>query len=91
MQDETHTQEDDQLLANLKTFLFTQYKPVKKQTTDVLLLSTAEIYRQLQRLYPNQILYSASDVAQWMNEAGFTFIDSGGLRIEWMLQKIQVD
>ena len=76
----------DGLLEKIKNFLLQNYQPVHHQTSSTILLSTREIYENLQHLYPS-LGYAPDNVAQWLHEAGFTFTEISDLRFEWMLQK----
>ncbi|MES2457207.1 MAG: hypothetical protein V4594_16755 [Bacteroidota bacterium] len=76
----------DPVLEKLKNTLFSEYFPVQKFEEGVILMSTRDIWSMLQRLYPNEILYSPADVANWLHEKGFTFLNHGELRYEWMLK-----
>lgn len=76
--------EKDNFLEKIKNLLFTTYHPAQKYKEGVFFMTTHEIYNMLQRLYPNNH-YGPEHVALWMNENGFTFIDQGHMRFEWML------
>jgi hypothetical protein len=85
--DETNKQADDSLLQSLKKFLTDTYTPVETFNPKAIFLTTAEVYQQLQQLYPNPVLYSQADVAQWLHQAGFKFSETGELKLEWMLAR----
>lgn len=76
----------DGLLEKIKNTFFSQYEPVPAYSSGVILKSTLEIFQALQKLYPNEILYSCADVAQWMHEKGFSFTETSEMRFEWMLK-----
>lgn len=75
------------LIQKIKNYLLEYYEPVQYAKDADFHYSTEEIYRQLQRIVCNEILYSASDVALWLHNAGFTFEDFGELRFEWLMKR----
>lgn len=76
----------DGLLEKIINTFFSQYEPVNKYEAGVILKSSLEIYQAMQKLYPNEILYSVADVAQWMHHKGFSFTQTSEMRFEWMLK-----
>lgn len=74
------------ILDNLKNFLYQYYKPVHDPTKADIHLSTDEIYWQLFQVVNSEAL-TREMVAQWLNAGGFTFYDYGEMRLEWMLKK----
>ena len=75
------------LVEKIKSYLLAYYEPVYDMRDAEFHLTTEEIYRQLQRILCNELIYSASDVALWLHNAGFTFADFGEMRFEWLLRK----
>lgn len=75
------------LIAKIKNYLLEYYEPVQSAKDADFHYSTEEIYRQLQRIVCNELLYSASDVALWLHNGGFTFEDFGELRFEWLMKR----
>jgi hypothetical protein len=73
------------LIEKLKTFLKNYYRPVRTPGEADFHYTTKEIYRQLQNIVPNELLYSELDVSKWLNEFGFVFYDFGNMRFEWLL------
>lgn len=76
----------DGLLEKIKNFLWQSYKPVSKMHEATAMLSTMEIYQALQALYPCSD-YGPDDVARWLHEGGYQFVDTGKLHFEWMLKE----
>ena len=75
------------IINKLKNYLVEYYEPVQNAKDADFTYSTDEIYAQLQRIVPNEIMYSRADVALWLHNAGFTFADFGELRFEWLMKK----
>lgn len=75
----------DPLLEKIKNTIWDSYEPVQEYGPTVIMLSTQEIYNQMQRLYPGGP-FGMDDVAKWMNEKGFKFVDMGHMNWEWILK-----
>jgi hypothetical protein len=75
------------LLNKVKNYLLDTYEPCQDPAEAFIHHTTDEIYRNLQRLLPNEHLYTSADVAKWLHDAGFTFYDYGDMRFEWMMKK----
>ncbi len=76
----------DPLLEKIKNVFFDEYHPVYEFKPGILCLSTNEVYQMFQSLYPNEMLYTRSDVSTWLHEKGFHFIKMKELEYQWMLQ-----
>lgn len=75
------------LLNKLKNYLFTYYEPVYDPKEAQVHMTTQEVYDQLFKILPNGALFSPSDVAGWLHNAGFTFFDFGTMKFEWLMKK----
>ena len=75
----------DSFLEKIKNTLWLTYEPTLQYSPGVFTMSSLEIFNNLQKLYPVDT-YSVADVANWLHEKGFTFIDMGQMRWEWMLK-----
>jgi hypothetical protein len=77
------------IIEKVKNYLKEYYVPAYDPGGQgVLHYTTGEIYAQLQRLVPGADLYTTTDVALWLHDAGFTFYDYGEMKFEWMLKKV---
>jgi hypothetical protein len=75
------------IINKLKNYLLEYYEPVQNAKDADFTYSTDEIYAQLQRIVPNELMYTRADVALWLHNAGFTFADFGEMRFEWLMKK----
>lgn len=78
--------EELDMINKIKQHLTSYYHPVNSPLEASFHFSTVEIYEQTQRLFPTSI-YSAKDIATWLNAAQFTFWDFGCMKFEWLLKK----
>ncbi len=76
------------LLNKLKLYLMNYYEPVQDPKDAELHFSTNDVWLQLLKLYPNEIILTRELVAVWLHNAGFTFYDYGEMRFEWMMRKV---
>lgn len=74
----------DPLLEKLKNTFLMEFSPTKIFQPGVILMSSNEIYVKWQALY-NSISYSPADIATWLHEKGFEYIDAGQMQYEWLL------
>lgn len=76
----------DPLLERMKNYILERYEPtsVPGEATDV--MSTSEIYEAIGSLYRNEVIFTKNDLAAWMHQQGFSFIDVGKMRFEWLLK-----
>lgn len=77
----------DPIVVLLKNSLKLGYAPATPEDF-TLHYSTRDIYDQLFKIYPNVTAFSMADVAMWMHDLGFRFMDFGGLQFEWLLKKV---
>lgn len=82
--DSVNDEQPDLLLQKIKDYLFTIYNPVLCISPDVILMSTHDIYEALQRFYPSE-LYGQADIARWLHQSNFEFVETGKMRFEWMM------
>lgn len=75
------------IIEKLKNYLLAYYEPVHEMRNADFHYTTIEIYKQLQRIVPNELIYSAADVALWLHNGGFTWDDFGEMRFEWLLKR----
>ena len=76
------------LINKLKNYLVEYYEPVHLPKDADFTYTTDEIYAQLQRIVPNEAMYTRADVALWLHNAGFTFADFGEMRLEWLIKSV---
>ncbi len=84
---ENSTPQDEDLFGKIKFFLLDNYGPVNAMDEEVLSFTTDELFLKLQGIFPTPV-YTAHDVALWLDDCGFVFIDKGNLKLEWLLKKI---
>ena len=53
---------------------------------DNVFMSSKEVFNNLQRLFPSEC-YEIADIALWLDQAGFIFIDMGTMQFEWILKR----
>ncbi len=75
----------DGFLQRIKNTILQEYFPVSKFEEGVIFMTTNEVYKKIQRLYPDAPI-AESEVALWLHEKGYTFFDAGEMRFEWMLK-----
>ena len=75
------------LLQKIKNFLLQYYEPTADIREAAFHFTTEEITRQLYKIYPNELLFSATDVAAWLHAGGFVFYDFGDMRFEWLIKR----
>jgi len=76
----------DPLLERMKNYILDKYEPVSHPSETTLTMSTSEIYEAIGTLYRNELLFTKEDLARWLHEKGFSFIDTGKMRFEWLLK-----
>jgi hypothetical protein len=76
------------LVGQIKNYLLDYYAPVYEVKDAEFHMTTEEIYRQLQRILCNELIYSAGDVALWLHNARFIFADFGEMRFEFLLKRL---
>ncbi len=71
---------------SIKEMLVNMYEPVAKANADTVMLSTAEIFYSLQDFFHSK-LYKQEDVAIWLHNQGFKFINigQGEIRLRWVM------
>jgi hypothetical protein len=84
-----HDKEDDYsgILNKLKLYLLEYYEPVQNPRDADFHYSTDEIWKQLLKLFPNEVILRPEMIAQWLHFGGFTFYDFGELRFEWLMKR----
>ena len=85
--EEDNTEDFSGILNKLKLYLLDYYEPVRDPKDAEFHYSTAEIWRQLLKLFPNELILTQDLVAQWMHIGGFTWYDYGEIRLEWMMKR----
>lgn len=78
---------EDPLLERMKRYILDRYEPVTNMNETSITMSTTEIFESIGSLYRNEVLFSKDQLARWLDEKGFRFIDMGKMRFEWMLKK----
>jgi hypothetical protein len=76
----------DDLLEKIQNVFLEEYEPVHMHEPGVEMMSTIEIYKSWQALYPSDY-YGPGDVANWLHRKGFHFTNMGDFKMEWMLKK----
>lgn len=71
----------------IKQFLKLRYQPVAEPSHKTLLLSTEQITLKIRSLYPSEEITPLL-IADWLNELGFSFTDTGNMQLEWMLEEV---
>ncbi len=71
----------------IKAHILNNFEPVPGSTMiGVVTMSSIEIFNKMQMFFPSR-LYKIDDVALWMQQAGFTFLDmTGNMDFEWILK-----
>jgi hypothetical protein len=75
------------LLNKLKQHLYQYYEPAQTIQDADFHYSTQEIWQQMLRIYPNEIILTAELIAVWLHSGGFTFLDFGNMKFEWLLKR----
>jgi hypothetical protein len=75
------------LLQKVKQHLYLSYTPVSTEYDADFHLTTTEVWQRLLMVFPNETILTKDIVAAWMHEGGFTFLDFGNMRLEWLLKK----
>lgn len=83
MKSENKNSREDIIL--IKNYFFENYKPGSATDTDIIFMSTNEIYNAFFTLYPSKA-FKREEIASWLIEGGFTFIDMGTMKFEWILK-----
>lgn len=78
------------LLEKIKGLVLQNYSPVLHPTENTIYLSTREVYDKIMRIYPTDYI-SIQDVAEFLHEKGFTFIDRGSMNMEWIMEPWSVE
>jgi len=74
------------ILNKLKNYLLEYYVPVQDPKDSEFHYTTEEIWQQLLKIFPNELILRPEMVAQWLHFGGFTFYDFGELRLEWLMK-----
>ena len=74
------------LLNKIKLHLLDYYTPVFHPKDAEFHYTTYEVYEQLVKLFPTPML-TTDLVAQWLHLGGFSFVDFGEMRFEWLFKK----
>lgn len=82
------TTQEDPLLMNIMQTIREHYQPPTSQCDATTTMSTNEIYDAVRALYPNESVVTKEYIAKWMNEQGYTFIDTGKMRFEWLIKVV---
>lgn len=84
-------QDDDKsvegLLNKLKQYLYQYYEPVQTVADADFHYSTREIWHQMLRIYPNEMILTQELICVWLHDGGFTFADFGEMKFEWLLKR----
>lgn len=70
----------------IKDHLQSYYMPVDDYVQADLKLSTTELYEKLMQAFPTDG-FAPSMLFSWLMELGFSYIDAGEMKIEWLLKK----
>ena len=71
-------------LNSIKNFIKLHYQPAHEATEANMHFTTNQLFDKLQEAFPSNF-YTATQVAEWMNAAGFIFADFGNMRFEWLI------
>ncbi len=73
-------------IAFIKKWFLENYSPAAPTEKGREFMSTQQIYKQINNLYPSEQL-NQETVASWLIEGGFKFMDMGFMQLEWMLKR----
>ncbi len=74
------------ILNKIKNHLLEYYEPVQNPKDAEFHYTTNEIWQQLLKIFPNEIILRPDMVANWLHLGGFTFYDFGEMRLEWLVK-----
>ncbi|HVW99477.1 MAG TPA: hypothetical protein VHA52_03415 [Candidatus Babeliaceae bacterium] len=75
------------MLNKLKNYLFEYYEPVSVPSSETIHFTTFQIWHQLLKIYPNELILTQDVVASWLHAGGFTFFDFGFMKLEWIMKR----
>lgn len=75
----------DPLLEKVKNTFFSEYFPIQTFKPGTIFMSSNDIYNLFYNHYPNPVMYSVADIANWLHERGYQFMKTRELHYEWML------
>jgi hypothetical protein len=75
----------DNLLAKVRQLVMDHYSPAYGLDENPVLMTTIQIYTELQKVYPAE--YSAPMLAVWLEDWGFRMKLTGNMHFEWMLKR----
>ena len=75
------------IINKIKNYLLEYYEPVQDAKDADFHYSTNELWEQLLKIFPNELILRPEMVAQWLHIGGFTFYDFGEMRLEWILKR----
>lgn len=73
----------------IKDHIHSYYEPIDDYAKADLKLSTADLFEKLRSAFPVEG-FTSTMLFGWMMELGFSYIDAGELKIEWLMKKINV-
>lgn len=78
--------QDEPLLTKMKQYILQQYEPVQNAGDADMTMTTEEIYQAIMNVYCNELLFTRTDLTNWLHAQGFTFYDAGRMQFEWLLK-----
>ncbi len=76
----------DALIVEIQNHFRLHYEPATELSDCEMHISTTAVYNKLQALFPSPY-YGPADVATWLKQLGYRWIDVGGLKFEWLIKK----
>ncbi len=75
---------NDPLFEKMKNTFLNEFFPISKFEPGVILLSTSEIFDKFQHINPSPF-YSSSEIATFLNDNGYKYINVDVLEYKWLL------
>lgn len=82
-----NTEDFSGIMNKLKLYLLEYYEPVQDPREAEFHYSTDEVWKQLLKILPNELILRPEMIAQWLHFGGFTFYDFGEMRFEWLMKR----
>lgn len=76
----------NELLLKVQCVFLNSYSPEKELRKITEFMSTAEIYKSLQKIYPSNE-YSVDEIVLWLFENNFILVEMAPLSFKWGLRK----
>lgn len=73
-------------LEAAKDFIRFNYTPVDDYKEATLRVTTLELFEKLFSTFPAEG-FTSELLFTWLNELGFSYMDGGNIRLEWLMKK----